>query len=416
MKPNTRGSARVDWKVEREKADLVDVVTRLIGPGKAKGGRLWLSCPLGTHVDENPSFSVTPGRKRWKCFGCGERGDVVDLVMRVRGVDFPTAIAYITGGQPGVVPGLAPTRAAPRPVDRSPPAPGPGGLSEADALGLVSAAEARLWTPEGAEALAYLTGPRCLAPETVRRARLGWVAPGTSGIPWRAPGVLVPWFDGGRLVLAKLRVPDDWRERHREQHTDRTVPKYVQFFADPTRLPIFLGNGPIVMGRPLVVAEGEFDALVLGQALGDAASVVTLGAATGRPDARAFGPMLAAPTWYVATDADPAGDRAAEGWPARARRVRPPGEYKDWTEVGAAGVDLARWWREVFAGVESPKLFTWEELARWRWGGAGPEEENIVVDRPDPVRRMEAMRAALADPDDPEREAIRWETSSIYNY
>ena len=42
---------------------------------------------------------------------------------------------------------------------------------------------------------------------------------------------------------------------------------------------------------------------------------------------------------------DEAGERSAEGWPASARRVRPPASFKDWTEAKAGGVDLARWWR-----------------------------------------------------------------------
>jgi hypothetical protein len=190
-------------------------------------------------------------------------------------------------------------------------------------------------------------------------------------------------------------------------------PKYLQVFSDPSRPLIFLGNGPIRPGRPLVITEGEFDALVLGKALGDAASVVTLGGASARPGGRILVAMSAAPTWYVATDADEAGDLAAEGWPACARRVRPPGQYKDWTEARAAGVDLARWWRDVLAGNPSPPLYTWDELATWRWGGATEADENIVVDRPDPVRRAEAVAIALADEDDPERQAMRRQDDDI---
>jgi hypothetical protein len=78
--------------------------------------------------------------------------------------------------------------------------------------------------------------------------------------------------------------------------------------------------------------------------------------------------MLAAPRWYIATDADEAGDRAAEGWPARARRVRPPVPFKDWTEAREAGVNLRRWWTDRLAGTAAPMLFTFEDLEGWRWG------------------------------------------------
>jgi hypothetical protein len=84
--------------------------------------------------------------------------------------------------------------------------------------------------------------------------------------------------------------------------------------------------------------------LLLGQELADLAAVVTLGSASARPDTGILAALLIASPWFVATDGDSAGDRAADGWPARARRVRPPA--KDWTDAYMAGVDLRRWWHE----------------------------------------------------------------------
>jgi DNA polymerase-1 len=64
--------------------------------------------------------------------------------------------------------------------------------------------------------------------------------------------------------------------------------------------------------------------------------------------------MLSAFPWYIATDNDPAGDKAADGWPSVARRIRPPGPHKDWTEAHKGGVDLRRFWEDVLAGNERP--------------------------------------------------------------
>ncbi len=90
--------------------------------------------------------------------------------------------------------------------------------------------------------------------------------------------------------------------------------------------------------------------------------------------------MLAASAWYLATDADDAGDRCASGWPARARRVRPPGAFNDWTEASQGGVNLRRWWTERVGGIEAPKLSTWDELAARRWGPAiGDPTPGIVI-------------------------------------
>jgi hypothetical protein len=42
----------------------------------------------------------------------------------------------------------------------------------------------------------------------------------------------------------------------------------------------------------------------------------------------------------LAADADSFGDLACAGWYKRARRVRLPGPFKDWTETYQGGVDL----------------------------------------------------------------------------
>jgi archaellum biogenesis ATPase FlaH len=44
-----------------------------------------IKCPLGTHEDKNPSFSFFDGGEKWKCFSCGETGDVIDIAEKVGG-------------------------------------------------------------------------------------------------------------------------------------------------------------------------------------------------------------------------------------------------------------------------------------------------------------------------------------------
>ena len=122
------------------------------------------------------------------------------------------------------------------------------------------------------------------------------------------------------------------------------------------------------------------------------AVVATLGSAAGRATPAQRVPFHALWPWFIATDADDAGDRAALAWPpARSTRVRPPPPFKDWTDAargrpGRGGVDLKRWWSERIAGVESPRLFTWDDLSAWRWGPAAGEPEPAAgpVDLDDP--------------------------------
>ena len=195
-------------------------------------------------------------------------------------------------------------------------------------------------------------------------ARLGWS--NRVSIPTRegdrcyqARGVVIPWLDGDRLALVKIRQPEGRK------------PKYAEAFRDRPR--VYPDPAVIEPGRPLIIVEGEFDALLLGQALGELTAVVTLGSASSRPDPSTLGGMLAAAPWFIATDADEAGDKAASEWPARAIRVRPPEGVKDWTELWQAGRNSIRYQWGRYLPMSKP----WEKLAAQRWGPAASDKLSI---------------------------------------
>jgi len=73
----------------KERVDLVSVVSRyltLTKSGQGFKGR----CPF--HKDDTPSFTVSPEKGLWHCFGCGEGGDLFGFVMKIERLTFPEAL------------------------------------------------------------------------------------------------------------------------------------------------------------------------------------------------------------------------------------------------------------------------------------------------------------------------------------
>jgi DNA primase len=83
-----------DESVERVKATMeilpvVEDVVRLRKAGSTYKGL----CPF--HQERTPSFTVSPGRGTFKCFGCGEGGDAITFVKSTENVDFVGAIELL---------------------------------------------------------------------------------------------------------------------------------------------------------------------------------------------------------------------------------------------------------------------------------------------------------------------------------
>lgn len=76
----------------REKCDLVEIISAHVRLRKAGKNFLGL-CPF--HNEKTPSFNVNPERQVWKCFGCGEGGDVFKFVQKVDNLTFPQAVEQL---------------------------------------------------------------------------------------------------------------------------------------------------------------------------------------------------------------------------------------------------------------------------------------------------------------------------------
>jgi DNA primase len=83
-----------DSSVEAVKsaAEILPLVEDSVRLRKA-GGTYKGLCPF--HQERTPSFTVTPARGTFKCFGCGEGGDAIAFVEKIENVDFVGAIEFL---------------------------------------------------------------------------------------------------------------------------------------------------------------------------------------------------------------------------------------------------------------------------------------------------------------------------------
>lgn len=197
--------------------------------------------------------------------------------------------------------------------------------------------EARPQPLQGTPGAEYLAG-RGIDPALAHRAGVRWTA---------------NWY-GRPAVLFPLRDPDGKLVAAHGRHTDGRDPKART--AGALRCGVFMTPGALE-AAPLVVVEGPMCALTL--ALVEVSALALCG--TDAPDwlsrRTAFRRVL------VATDADEAGDRAAEklaerfgSLGAECQRLRPVGA-KDWNDVlQAGGIDALRAaLAPVLAGAEVPE-------------------------------------------------------------
>ena len=76
----------------RTKNDIVDVISQYVKLQR-KGSSYFGLCPF--HNEKSPSFSVSPGKQMYYCFGCGAGGNVFTFVMEYENFTFVEAMQYL---------------------------------------------------------------------------------------------------------------------------------------------------------------------------------------------------------------------------------------------------------------------------------------------------------------------------------
>jgi len=73
----------------KSRLDIAQVIEKYV-PLRQAGKNFSGLCPF--HHEKTPSFIVSPDIQRYKCFGCGETGDILNFVQKIENIDFPEAL------------------------------------------------------------------------------------------------------------------------------------------------------------------------------------------------------------------------------------------------------------------------------------------------------------------------------------
>ena len=76
-----------------DRSDIVDVVSGYVRLTKRSGSNMFGLCPF--HSEKTPSFSVSPDKQIYHCFGCGKGGGVIGFIMEIENLSYPEAVEFL---------------------------------------------------------------------------------------------------------------------------------------------------------------------------------------------------------------------------------------------------------------------------------------------------------------------------------
>ena len=309
------------------RVDIVDVVGQHVKLKKA-GANYQGLCPF--HSEKSPSFSVSPTKQFYHCFGCGAHGSAISFLMEYSGLGYVDAIEDLARSAGLDVPREERTA---NDVARQ---------QQAMALSEVMSSAAEWYRQQlkgNTRAVEYLKG-RGLTGEIAKRYSLGYAPDGWQGLeavfgPYTNDDVAKTLVEGGLMIQgeqaegAPLKRYDRFRDRvmfpirNPKGQTigfggrilDQGEPKYLNspetplFSKGNTLYGLFEARQAIRAQEYVLVCEGYMDVVALAQ-LGFPNAVATLGTACTANHVR----MLLRQTDKVvfSFDGDSAGQRAAQ--------------------------------------------------------------------------------------------------------
>jgi DNA primase len=326
---------------------LIGQTVKLKRVAMTHGGEYMGACPFCGGRDRFRvwPFDVRPG---WWCRMCTKGGDAIQY-LREQGHSFQEACKMLD---------IPIEERAPAVAVFAPPVPcePPNDTWRARAQLLISRAARALWSSQdaGAErALAYLE-KRGLSKRTILDADLGYIPEDSFeersawGLPeekndagrarkvWLPRGILIPWLI--EETPWKLNI----RRSISRQQAEGGERKYIQVSGGTNAL---YGADTLAPNAPVVLVEGEFDALVITQEAIDLAGVVATGSTAGARHVYWIGKLALAGQVLVAFDNDEGGEQASAFWidalNSQVKRWRP--FYGDPSDMHKDGISIRDW-------------------------------------------------------------------------
>lgn len=267
------------------RTDIVDLVSSYVALTK-KGNKYWGLCPF--HSEKTASFSVSPDRQMFYCFGCHKGGGAINFVMELEGLGFVDAVDVLAKRAGLQMPETAPGDSSTR-------------KKRERMLSLNKEAarwfHANLSLPEAQDGVTYFRN-RALSPRTITRFGLGYAPEGWDNL---IRAMAEKGYDKAELLEAGLAVKNSNgriydRFRHRVMFPiidvrgnvigfggrvlDDSVPKYLNspdtlVFNKSRNLFALNMAKKSSLGR-IILTEGYMDTIALHQAGFDCA-VASLG-------------------------------------------------------------------------------------------------------------------------------------------
>ncbi len=293
----------------KERVRLEDLVREVVADLRPRGAELWACCPF--HTEDTPSFHLRPSLGVYKCFGCGESGDVFSFVQKTRGVGFREALELLAE-RAGVELGSLTPEERRRAAEMR---------RQREVLGQALELFRKALPAGGHGALAYLEG-RGFSHDTLKRFDIGYISPDFQAA-LRRTGMDGRALEGAGFTRAfGGRVGFGIRDSHgslvgfgARRLGDEDGPKYVNTRETPafnkSRLLYGLDKAATVLARTrrLVVMEGYTDVMMAHQA-GLQEAVATMGTSFTAEHLRLVKTRVG--NLVFVFDGDEAGERAAE--------------------------------------------------------------------------------------------------------